>query len=751
MWNYIHLQNIPFAVPLLELQMILIFTLTQVSHYVLKRYGVPKFTTQLLVGIILGPSFLGRFRIVSNVLFSIDGQETIGLLSVFSYVLFSYVSAVKMDLGMIKRTGKNALFVGVVCTLSPLLIGLSIQAVLGRLWSLSKEEAESLPSMTTIHSASPFPVLVCLLEDLNILNSQLGRLALSAAMVSDALNLFSILVAINTRTKLEQGSITAAIDVGAIIAYLIVLVYVIRPAMFWVIRQTPKGRPVKDIYIHAIMLMVLGSGLLSHFFGQTFFFGPFLFGLAVPDGPPLGSAIVNKFNCIISDVFLPLFVAICGMKTNLSLIKFDNSFMKINGILIASTFVAKMVACLVPPLYSKMPLNDALALSLLLSCKGVFQLFAYTYLIDNKIITDQAFALLCVFILFTAIFMPLLVKFLYHPSRQYAGYQKKDIMHCASNAELRILTCIYRQDNVVAITKLLEISCPSRERPLAIYVLHLIELIGRASPIFISHQMQIKTMSNSSYSENIIHSFDHFEQDNEGAVSVDFFTAISPLKSMHDDICILGLDKLTSLIVLPFHRKWSIDGSVELEDNTMRTLNCSVLELAPCSVGILIDRGHLGSSMVSSESSYSVAMIFFGGDDDREALSFAKRMANHSKIALTVIHFVATYNEGNTYWDEMLDSEVLKDAKLNNIGDEYVIYLEVTVKDGPQTALMVRCMVNEYDLIIVGRRYNVESLQTSGLAEWSEFQELGVIGDLLASSDLNSRTSVFVVQQQQNR
>jgi len=324
-------------------------------------------------------------------------------------------------------------------------------------------------------------------------------------------------------------------------------------------------------------------------------------------------------------------------------------------------------------------------------------------------------------------------------------------MHCASNAELRILTCICRPDNVAAVTKLLEISCPSRERPLAIYVLHLIELIGRASPIFISHQMQIKTMSNSSYSENIIHSFNHFEQDNEGAVSVDFFTAISPLKSMHNDICILGLDKLTSLIVLPFHRKWSIDGSVELEDNTMRTLNCSVLELAPCSVGILIDRGHLGSSMISSESSYSVAMIFFGGDDDREALSFAKRMANHSKIALTVIHFVATYNEGNTYWDEMLDSEVLKDAKLNNIGDEYVIYLEVTVKDGPQTALMVRCMVNEYDLIIVGRRYNVESLQTSGLAEWSEFQELGIIGDLLASSDLNSRTSVFVVQQQQNR
>jgi hypothetical protein len=345
-----------------------------------------------------------------------------------------------------------------------------------------------------------------------------------------------------------------------------------------------------------------------------------------------------------------------------------------------------------------------------------------------------------------------MVRYLYNPSRQYAGYQKRNIMHCTRNAELRILASIYKPDNIGAITKLLELSCPSRERPLAIYVLHLIELIGRSSPIFISHQMQKKTVSNRSYSENIILAFDHFEQDNPGSVSVNVFTLISPLKSMHDNICILGLDKLTSIIVLPFHRKWSIDGSVvESEDNTMRTLNCNVLEQAPCSVGILIDRGHLGQSMVSSNSSYSIAMIFFGGNDDREALTFAKRMANNSKITLTVVHFVSARNQGDAYWDEyFFDSEILKDVKFNNMGNESVIYIEEVVKDGPETALIIRCMVKKYDLIIVGRRNDVETPQTSGLAEWSEFSELGVIGDLLASSDVNSRTSVFVVQQQQN-
>ena len=77
---------------------------------------------------------------------------------------------------------------------------------------------------------------------------------------------------------------------------------------------------------------------------------------------------------------------------------------------------------------------------------------------------------------------------------------------------------------------------------------------------------------------------------------MNIFTTISQLKYTHEDICIL-----------------------ESDGSTIKSLNCSVLELAPCSVGIVVDRGHFGRSMISSDSSYSVAMIFLGGNDDREA------------------------------------------------------------------------------------------------------------------------------------
>ena len=70
------------------------------------------------------------------------------------------------------------------------------------------------------------------------------------------------------------------------------------------------------------MLMVLGWAYLSYLFGLTSLYGPFILGLAVPVGPPL--------------------VTTCGMRIDLSSIKFDNSFVTVNVILIILIFVTKV-------------------------------------------------------------------------------------------------------------------------------------------------------------------------------------------------------------------------------------------------------------------------------------------------------------------------------------------------------------------------------------------------------------------------
>lgn len=339
-----------------------------------------------------------------------------------------------------------------------------------------------------------------------------------------------------------------------------------------------------------------------------------------------------------------------------------------------------------------------------------------------------------------ATFGPVLVKLLYDPSRKYAGYQRRNIANMKPNSELQIVTCIHAPNDVTQAICLLDITCPNRENPITVNVLHLVKLAGRASPLFISHEKQPKTISEVSYFQHAGLLFYQFEINNWGAVSVNSFTAVSPASSMHEDTCNLALDKKASLILLPFHKRWHPDGTFESEDSYIRTLNATILDRSPCSVGIILDRGHLSrynprprgsaptvSSSSTKFSSLNVAMVFLGGEDDREALIFAKRIAQDHKATFTVMVLKATkIKDDYSEWNITLDSLVLKDA----MSTPRIIYKETEVEGGFETARILRCVAQEYDLVVVGRRDDIDSQQTSGLKEWSEFPELGVLGDL---------------------
>jgi hypothetical protein len=144
-----------------------------------------------------------------------------------------------------------------------------------------------------------------------------------------------------------------------------------------------------------------------------------------------------------------------------------------------------------------------------------------------------------------------------------------------------------------------------------------------------------------------------------------------------------------------------------------------------------------------------VAALFFGGPDDREAVAYALRMAGRFGLHLTVMRFITPTTEQVYHdWDYMLNSEFLRNLKLGVSESSSINYIEETVRDGADTSSIIKSMVGGYDLIMAGRRHQTEPQAFSGLSEWMDLQELGPIGDLLASEDITSAISVLVVQQQ---
>ncbi|KAI5389681.1 hypothetical protein KIW84_075106, partial [Lathyrus oleraceus] len=64
------------------------------------------------------------------------------------------------------------------------------------------------------------------------------------------------------------------------------------------------------------------------------------------------------------------------------------------------------------------------------------------------------------------------------------------------------------------------------------------------------------------------------------------------------------LDRRANILIMPFHKRWEIDGTVDVKNRGVQTINIKVLERAPCSVGILIGRAILSgfSSLLIAKS-----------------------------------------------------------------------------------------------------------------------------------------------------
>ncbi|XP_058781640.1 cation/H(+) antiporter 4-like [Vicia villosa] len=741
-------------VPLFELQVLVIFALTEITTLVLKPLRLPPFILQMIAGLIIAILFeVKEIEKYMTAVFPYGTHDIISAISSFGFVLFIFINGVQMDFSMITRTGNKAWTVSIIGLVVPLFVGITPLLVYPeKIIAIEVKNGNGIYVALVSHAISSFAVIASLLSELQIQNSELGRLSLSSALVSDILStvVTTNIIAVRTNPSLKVVS-------RNLISLFILAVFVpliCRPIMFWIIKHTPEGRNVKDGYIYVIIALVFALGVVSVKIDQEFVLGVFILGLSVPEGPPLGSALVKKLQFFGPTLLLPIFVTTSVLKADFS-IDFSSFVMVSTGMVILLTHVVKIAACFITALCCKMPVNDALCLSLILNTKGVIEIGAYHALFDNNVIDGKTYGVMMLSVMIIGTIVHWSVKFLYDPSRKYAGYQKRNIVGLKRNSDLRILLTVQKHNHISGATDFLDICCPTNENPLTVDVIHVIELVGRALPVFIPHCLQrqlSRSASHKSYSDDVILAFDIYEHENQNALSINTYTAISPANLMYEDVCNLALDKVASIIILPFHIRWSSDGVVESDDKKiLRALNQKVLEIAPCSVGILVTRANSIPKTASSNSvalEYSItrlAIIYIGGsDDDEEILCLAKRAMNSPRIKLVVYHLVAKDCIAELEDLMVTGEEMLQELKHS----ENVKYQEIFTKDGSQTAGFLRDIVTEHDFFIVGRRHGSMSPQTDGLSEWSEFPELGAIGDFLSSPDLNSWASVLVVQQQ---
>lgn len=219
-------------------------------------------------------------------------------------MFFLFVMGVKIDAAVMLRPGRQAMVVGLFVYMFSLTLPIIFIFILRQSFPTHYHIARPLILLALSQTLIGSPVIACLLTELKILNTDIGRLALSSSMFCDVLGMLTTVATLSfTENKRAKGQ-TPFYSLVSSCALIASIVYIIKPAILLMLKRSQDRKLINEICVIWIFLLVLFTGFLSELIGQHYFLGPLVLGLVVPDGPhtrrlSLFCYLISfKYNCI---------------------------------------------------------------------------------------------------------------------------------------------------------------------------------------------------------------------------------------------------------------------------------------------------------------------------------------------------------------------------------------------------------------------------------------------------------------------
>jgi Kef-type K+ transport system membrane component KefB/GT2 family glycosyltransferase len=370
------------------------------------RRLVPLAVFQIIAGITLGPSVLGRLEPeIFTTLFPPAGFTALYAISDLGLVVFAFVLGLHLDYStLFSRRGKTFALVSTSSLAVPLLIGVAAGAWIGGLFpDASGPHAGKMQFAAAIGicvAVTALPVLAAILIEMKLLHTRIGQQALGYAAVNDFILWISLalLLAFRAEQK-EAGSALWHLLLGSG-GYIVVMAFVVRPLLEKLSRQ----RAMAELRFGLVCMVVFASAATTDLLGLHAILGALVAGLIVPRDWRV--ALLGVLEMMTAVVLLPFFFILTGLRTSIEI--GSASFVGVLAIASVAATLSKIIGTAVPARLSGETWNDSLALGALMQAKGLMEVVVLSVLLEAGIIAPVTFsAMVAMAVLATILALPL--------------------------------------------------------------------------------------------------------------------------------------------------------------------------------------------------------------------------------------------------------------------------------------------------------------------------------------------------------
>ncbi len=399
------------------LQIVVIMVAARLGAWAMGQLGQPQVVGEIVAGLVLGPSVLGKlFPGSVGVLFSDDTSMIFRVLSELGLILLMFLIGLEFDFSHLRHVGKAAVNIAAAGIVVPLCLGAGLAVWLHPQVAPQVDRLSFVLIVSVALSITAIPILGRMMLELNIHRTPLGTLTITAAAIDDALG-WMMLAAVSA--MIHGGFELWAVSKMVLwtLAFVLGCWWLARPLL---IRGLGKlldagGGDLSLVGLSAVLVSVFLAAAATNRIGIFAIFGPFILGAVLSDQHALRIAVSQRLRDIVYALFLPIFFTYTGLQTDIGMLG-SVYLCWLCALLILVAVLGKVLGCGLAGRLSGLNWRDAACVAVMMNTRALMGLIVINVGRELGVIPDSVFCMLVIMALFTTLITtPLLRRLLQRP------------------------------------------------------------------------------------------------------------------------------------------------------------------------------------------------------------------------------------------------------------------------------------------------------------------------------------------------